>query len=155
DLSHEFIILADTGESEVYCHKDLVEMNPPGPDLDYDGDLTPLIRDWTGKYAATSEKHDQTRFDKEVPSAKQVKARGIEIGHIFFFGTKYSAPMNCKVQGPDGNVVPVEMGSYGIGVSRLPAAIIEAFHDEAGIIWPKSVAPFDIGLINLKVGDSA
>jgi prolyl-tRNA synthetase len=155
DLSHEFIILAETGESEVYCHQDLVEMSPPGPDLDYDSDLTPLIRAWTGKYAATSEKHDASRFDSEVPEAKRVKARGIEIGHIFFFGTKYSAPMNCKVQGPDGTVVPVEMGSYGIGVSRLPAAIIEASHDDAGIIWPKSVAPFDVGLINVKVGDTA
>ena len=155
DLSHEFIILAETGESEVYCHQDLVEMNPPGADLDYDGDLTPLIRAWTGKYAATSEKHDAARFESEVPEAKRVKARGIEIGHIFFFGTKYSAPMNCKVQGPDGSVVPVEMGSYGIGVSRLPAAIIEASHDDAGIIWPKSVAPFDVGLINVKAGDAA
>jgi len=154
DLSHEFIILADTGESEVYCHKDLVEMSPPGADLDYDGDLAPLIRAWTGKYAATSEKHDASRFESEMPEPKRVRARGIEIGHIFFFGTKYSAPMNCKVQGPDGNVVPVEMGSYGIGVSRLPAAIIEASHDDAGIIWPKSVAPFDVGLINLKVGDA-
>jgi prolyl-tRNA synthetase len=154
DLSHEFIILADTGESEVFCHKDLVDMSPPGSDLDYDSDLTPLVRAWTGKYAATSEKHDAARFESEVPEAKRVKARGIEIGHIFFFGTKYSEPMNCKVQGPDGNVVPVEMGSYGIGVSRLPAAIIEASHDEAGIIWPKSVAPFDVGLINLKLGDA-
>jgi prolyl-tRNA synthetase len=130
-------------------------MRPPGADLDYDADLTPLIRAWTGKYAATSEKHDAARFETEVPEPKRVKARGIEIGHIFFFGTKYSALMNCKVQGPDGNLVTVEMGSYGIGVSRLPAAIIEASHDDAGIIWPQSVAPFDVGLINVKVGDAA
>jgi prolyl-tRNA synthetase len=84
-----------------------------------------------------------------------VTARGIEVGHIFFFGTKYSEPMGCKVQGPDGELVTVEMGSYGIGVSRLPAAIIEASHDDAGIIWPKSVAPFDVGLINLKAGEVA
>jgi prolyl-tRNA synthetase len=153
DLSHEFIILAATGESEVFCHKDLVEMSSPGADLDYETDLGPLIQSWTGKYAATSEKHDAARFENEVPAAKRVSARGIEVGHIFFFGTKYSEPMNCKVQGPDGNLVTVQMGSYGIGVSRLPAAIIEASHDEAGIIWPKSVAPFDVGLINLKVGD--
>jgi prolyl-tRNA synthetase len=153
DLSHEFIILADTGESEVYCHKDLLALGPPGPDLDYEGDLTPLIMDWTGKYAATIEKHDATRFAKEVPAKDQVTARGIEVGHIFFFGTKYSQAMGARVQGPDGDLVTVQMGSYGIGVSRLVGAIIEASHDDAGIIWPASVAPFDVGLINLKVGD--
>jgi prolyl-tRNA synthetase len=155
DLSHEFIILADTGESEVYCHKDLLQLEPPGSDLDYESDLTPLIKSWTGKYAATSEKHDAARFAKEVREKDRVTARGIEVGHIFFFGTKYSEPMGCKVQGPDGELVTVEMGSYGIGVSRLVGAIIEASHDDAGIIWPQSVAPFDVGLINLKVGDAA
>jgi prolyl-tRNA synthetase len=153
DLSHEFIILADTGESEVFCHKDLLELAPPAPDLDYDGDLTPLIRTWTGKYAATVEKHDAARFAAEVPEARRVSARGIEVGHIFFFGTKYSEKLGARVQGPDGELVTVEMGSYGVGVSRLPAAIIEASHDEAGIIWPKSIAPFDVGLINVKAGD--
>jgi prolyl-tRNA synthetase len=155
DLSHEFIILADTGESEVYCHKDLLQLEPPGSDLDYESDLTPLIKSWTGKYAATSEKHDAARFAKEVREKDRVTARGIEVGHIFFFGTKYSEPMGCKVQGPEGELVTVEMGSYGIGVSRLVGAIIEASHDDAGIIWPQSVAPFDVGLINLKVGDAA
>jgi prolyl-tRNA synthetase len=154
DLSHEFIILADTGESEVYCHKDLLALETPGPDLDYEGDLTPLIMDWTGKYAATIEKHDAARFAKEVPAKDQVTARGIEVGHIFFFGTKYSQAMGARVQGPDGELVTVQMGSYGIGVSRLVGAIIEASHDDAGIIWPASVAPFDVGLINLKVGDA-
>ena len=119
DMSHEFIILADTGESEVYCHRDLVTLEPPGADLDYDSDLTPIIQSWTGKYAATSEKHDAARFAKEVPEADRVTARGIEVGHIFFFGTKYSESMGCKVQGPDGGLVAVQMGSYGIGVSRL------------------------------------
>ena len=152
DLSHEFIILADTGESEVYCHKDYLAMEPPGDDLDYDSDLSPLARSWTGQYAATSEMHDAARFEAEVGEADRVTARGIEVGHIFFFGTKYSEPMGAKVQGPDGELTPVEMGSYGIGVSRLVGAIIEASHDEAGIIWPLSVAPFDIGLINLKAG---
>jgi prolyl-tRNA synthetase len=152
DLSHEFIILADTGESEVYCHKDYLAMEPPGDDLDYDSDLSPLVRSWTGQYAATSEMHDAARFEAEVGEADRVTARGIEVGHIFFFGTKYSEPMGAKVQGPDGELTPVEMGSYGIGVSRLVGAIIEASHDEAGIIWPLSVAPFDIGLINLKAG---
>jgi prolyl-tRNA synthetase len=154
DLSHEFIILADTGESEVYCHRDYLSLEPPGADLDYGGDLTPMIGDWTRKYAATIEKHDAARFDKEVPPADRVTARGIEVGHIFFFGTKYSDAMGAKVQGPDGELIPVQMGSYGVGVSRLVGAIIEASHDDAGIIWPAAVAPFDVGLINLKVGDA-
>jgi len=116
-------------------------------------DLTPIINDWTGKYAATEEKHDPKRFEAEVSSDNRVSARGIEVGHIFYFGTKYSEPMNCKVQGPDGKLVTVLSGSYGIGVSRLAAAIIEASHDDNGIIWPDSVAPFNVALINLKAGD--
>jgi prolyl-tRNA synthetase len=153
DMSHEFIILADTGESEVFCHRDLIELAPPGPNVDYGSDLAPTIKTWTGKYAATSEKHDAARFAAEVPEAKRVTARGIEVGHIFFFGTKYSEPMGCKIQGPDGGLVTVQMGSYGIGVSRLVGAIIEASHDDAGIIWPEAVAPFHVGLINVKSGD--
>jgi prolyl-tRNA synthetase len=153
NLSHEFIILADTGESEVYCHRDLIKLQPPGPDVDYDGDLSGIVGAYTAKYAATVEKYDATRFAQEVPEKDRLTARGIEVGHIFFFGTKYSEPMGCKVQGPGGELVTVQMGSYGVGVSRLPAAIIEASHDDAGIIWPQSVAPFDVGLINLKVGD--
>jgi prolyl-tRNA synthetase len=153
DLSHEFIILADTGESQVYCHTDLVETAVPGRDVDFDGDLEPIIRQWTSKYAATDEKHDAARFAAEVPADKQVSARGIEVGHIFHFGTKYSEPMGCKVQGPDGKLVTVQMGSYGVGVSRLVGAVIEASHDEAGCIWPVPVAPFEVGLINLKAGD--
>jgi prolyl-tRNA synthetase len=153
DLSHEFIILAETGESRVFCHADLVETPVPPADVDYDGDLGPLIGTWTRHYAATDEKHDVARFEKEVPQGKRVSARGVEIGHIFFFGTKYSEPMGCRVQGSDGAMVTVQMGSYGIGVSRLPAAIIEASHDAAGIVWPVPVAPFEIGLINLKAGD--
>ena len=154
DLSHEFIILAETGESEVFCHGDLVEMTAPGEDVDYDADLAPLIATWTDKYAATDEKHDPTRFEAEVPADKRISARGIEVGHIFFFGTKYSDPMKCQVQGPDGALVPIQSGSYGIGVSRLVAAVIEASHDDDGIVWPEPVAPFRIGLINLKAGDA-
>ncbi len=103
DLSHEFIILADTGESQVYCHTDLIETAVPGRDVDFDGDLEPIIKQWTSKYAATDEKHDAARFGAEVPTDKQVSARGIEVGHIFHFGTKYSEPLGCKVQGPDGS----------------------------------------------------
>ncbi len=153
DLSHEFIILADTGESQVYCHTDLIEMPVPGKDVDFDGDLSPIIKQWTSQYAATDEKHDAAKFAAEVPADKQVSARGIEVGHIFYFGTKYSEPMGCKVQGPDGKLVAVHMGSYGVGVSRLCGAIIEASHDDAGCVWPVPVAPFEVGLVNLKSGD--
>jgi prolyl-tRNA synthetase len=155
DLSHEFIILADTGESKVFCHADLLDTPIPPADVDFAGDLTPYIAPWTRHYAATDDKHDEARFAAEVPQEKRVSARGVEIGHIFFFGTKYSEPMGCRVQGPDGSMVTVQMGSYGIGVSRLPAAIIEASHDDAGIVWPVPVAPFEVGLVNLKPGDKA
>jgi prolyl-tRNA synthetase len=155
DLSHEFIILAETGESQVYCHKDLIELAAPGVDVDFDKDLSPIIARWTGQYAATDEKHDAARFEAEVPQDKRMSARGIEVGHIFFFGTKYSEPMGCKVQGPGGEMITLQMGSYGVGVSRLVAAIIEACHDDAGIKWPVPVAPFEVGVVNLKAGDTA
>ena len=153
-LSHEFIILAETGESQVYCHKDLIDGAVPGADTDFDGDLSPVFQAWTSKYAATEDMHDGAKFETEVPADKRVSARGIEVGHIFYFGTKYSEPMGARVQGPDGKMVTVQMGSYGVGVSRLAGAIIEASHDAAGIIWPVPVAPFEVGLINLKSGDT-
>ena len=154
DMSHEFVILAETGESEVFCHRDLIEMTATGMDIDFDGDLEPVIAKWTGLYAATDEKHDEALFARQVPEDKRVSARGIEVGHIFFFGTKYSGPLGCFVRGADGERMAVESGSYGIGVSRLAGAIIEASHDENGIIWPEPGAPFHIGLINLKPGDA-
>jgi prolyl-tRNA synthetase len=154
DLSHEFIILAETGESRVFCHKDLIEGAIPPADTDFDADLEPVVKAWTSLYAATDDKHDPERFDREVPKDKQVTARGIEVGHIFFFGTKYSEPMGCRVQGPDGRMYTLQMGSYGVGVSRLVGAIIEACHDAAGIVWPVPVAPFEVGLVNLKPGDA-
>ena len=153
DLSHEFIILAETGESEVFCHSDLVEMAAPG-DVDFDGDLQHLVDQRTALYAATEEMHEAARFEAEVPEAKRLSARGIEVGHIFYFGTKYSDAMKAEVTHPDGSSKPVHMGSYGIGVSRLVGGIIEASHDENGIIWPESVAPFGVGIINLKAGDA-
>ncbi len=155
DLSHEFIILAETGESQVFCDKDLIEGAVPPADIDFGGDLSPIMKAWTTKYAATDEKHDVARFEAEVPADRRVTARGIEVGHIFFFGTKYSEPMGARVQGPDGQMVTLQMGSYGVGVSRLAGAIIEASHDAAGVIWPVPVAPFEAGLINLKAGDAA
>jgi len=155
DLSHEFIILASTGESEVFCHRDFLEFETPAADTDFDSreGLQAIVDRWTSLYAATSEMHDAAAF-AAVPGEQQVSARGIEVGHIFYFGTKYSEPMGAKVTGPDGVERPVHMGSYGIGPSRLVAAIIEASHDDAGIVWPEAVAPFDVAVLNLKVGDS-
>src|SRR5439155_11473984 len=125
----------------------------PGEDVNFDdvAGLQAIVDRWTSLYSATSEKHDAAAFAR-LPADKQVSARGIEVGHIFHFGTKYSAPMKAVVAGPDGSEHPVHMGSYGIGPSRLVAAIIEASHDEAGIIWPEAVAPFRIALLNLKQG---
>jgi prolyl-tRNA synthetase len=154
DLSHEFIVLAETGESQVYCHKDLLDMPIPLADVDFGGDLEPIVRQRSDLYAATEDVHEPERFESEVPADKRLSARGIEVGQIFYFGTKYSVPMKAVVAGPDGKEVPVEMGSYGVGVSRLVGAIIEASHDDAGIVWPEPVAPFDIGLVNLKGGDA-
>src|SRR5436190_4280486 len=154
DMSHEFMILADTGESQVFAHRDLVEMGAPGPDLDWDGDLEPEVSRRTGLYAASDEMHDEARF-AEMPEDKRMTARGIEVGHIFYFGEKYSKPMKATVTGPDGKDASVHMGSYGVGVSRLVGAIIEASHDDSGIIWPESVAPFGAAVINLRPGDAA
>ncbi|MGB0698916.1 MAG: proline--tRNA ligase [Parvibaculales bacterium] len=150
DLSHEFIILAETGESEVFCHADILDL--PVPEADYDGNLDAVIDSFTQFYARTDELHDADKFAADVPSDKQVTARGIEVGHIFYFGTKYSEPMKAMVAGPDGKDVAVHSGSYGIGVSRLVGGIIEASHDDDGIIWPWPVAPFHVGLVNLKAG---
>jgi prolyl-tRNA synthetase len=152
DLSHEFIILAETGESGVYCNRDVLALDVPGDDVDYEADLTPIIRQWTGLYAATEDVHDPVRFEREVPPDKRVHTRGIEVGQVFYFGTKYGAPMKALVAGPDGVERPVHGGSYGVGVSRLVGAIIEAFHDEAGIKWPEPVAPFKVVILNLKQG---
>jgi prolyl-tRNA synthetase len=153
NLSHEFIILADTGESEVFCHSDYLGFEVPGADVDFADvpGLQGIVDRWTSLYAATSDKHDEAAFAK-FPAEKRLSARGIEVGHIFYFGTKYSAPMKAVMAGPDGAEHPVHMGSYGIGPSRLVGAIIEAFHDDAGIKWPASVAPFQAMILNLKQG---
>lgn len=152
DLSHEFIILAETGESQVYCHKDLLDIDVLSEPVDYAGDVTTLVERFTSLYAATDEKHDVKKGAELGDNL--VSARGIEVGHIFYFGTKYSKPLGAVVPGPGGENITIEMGSYGIGVSRLVGAIIEAHHDEAGIVWPESVAPFKAGLVNLKAGDA-
>ncbi len=155
DLSHEFIILAKTGESAVFCHKDFLDFEAPPADVDFDDAdaLQAIVDKWTSLYAATEEMHDEAAFEA-IPEANRVSARGIEVGHIFYFGTKYSEPMKAVVAAPDGKMVPVHMGSYGIGPSRVAAAIIEASHDDGGIIWPEAVAPFRVGLVNLKPGDA-
>ena len=155
DLSHEFIILASTGESEVYCDRSVLDLPVPSADTDFDdvAQLQSIVEAWTTPYAATSEMHDVPAYEA-VPDDRKVSARGIEVGHIFYFGTEYSEPMRAVVNGPDGQEHAVHMGSYGIGPSRLVAALIEASHDEAGIIWPDAVAPFKVALLNLKVGDS-
>ena len=155
NLSHEFIILAATGELEVFCHKDYLDFAVPGEDVDFDNvaGLQQIVDKWTSRYAATSDMHDAEAFARIEPH-NQVSARGIEVGHIFYFGTKYSEPMKAVVATQDGKEVPVHMGSYGIGPSRLVAAIIEASHDEAGIIWPEPVAPFKVAILNLKQGSA-
>jgi len=153
DMSHEFVVLADTGESEIAYHRALGEIDAGGIDVDPEGDLQPVIAGFTSRYAATDEQRDPAA--EAALGADLVVGRGIEVGHIFYFGTKYAKPMRAVVAGPDGEEVAVEMGSYGIGVSRLVGAVIEASHDAAGIVWPDAVAPFPVGLINLKADDAA
>ncbi|MFN3450305.1 MAG: His/Gly/Thr/Pro-type tRNA ligase C-terminal domain-containing protein, partial [Roseococcus sp.] len=123
-------------------------------DFDSPADMQACFDLATSRYAATEEMHDPAAW-AEVPEARRRQGRGIEVGHIFYFGTKYSQPMGLAVAGPDGQMIVPEMGSYGIGVSRLVAAIIEAHHDEAGIKWPDSVAPWKLAVLNLKPGDAA
>jgi prolyl-tRNA synthetase len=157
NMSHEFVILADTGETEIFTHQDLLDYDVLGQNIDLDDDaqIKPIVDYWTSQYARTDDMHDQVEFERQVPADKRVQRRGIEVGHIFYFGTKYSEPLEATVSTKDGESVPVHMGSYGVGVSRLVGGLIEAFHDEAGIVWPESVAPFKVGLINLRAGDES
>ncbi|MEQ8655347.1 MAG: proline--tRNA ligase [Kiloniellales bacterium] len=157
NLSHEFIVLADTGESEVFCDRELLSYDVLNEDIDNEDSaaVRAIVERHTGAYARTDEKHEQALFEQQVPAERRYQGRGIEVGHIFYFGTKYSEPLGAVVATPDGETVPVHMGSYGIGVSRLVGGIIEASHDEQGIIWPDSVAPFAVGLINIRTSDAA
>ncbi len=156
NLSHEFIILAETGESTVFYDSDLEHIDWAGANFRFDSvaDMQACFDLATSRYAATEEMHDQAAW-AAVPEARRREGKGIEVGHIFYFGTKYSATMGLSVAGPDGQMVVPEMGSYGIGVSRLVAALIEANHDEAGIRWPDAVAPWKLAILNLKTGDAA
>ena len=156
DLSHEFIVLAPTGESQVFYDATLEQMDYLKSGFSYGSpaDLASFHDLINAYYAATEEKHDLARWAL-VDDAQKCQGRGIEVGQIFYFGRKYSEPLRFSVAGPDGAPVVPEMGSYGIGVSRLVGAIIEASHDEAGIIWPDTVAPFHASILNLRVGDAA
>ena len=155
DLSHEFIVLAQTGESAVFLDRRMLDLPVPGEDVDYQSDLSGVVADWTRLYAATEDVHDANRYEAETAEEDRLTARGIEVGQTFYFGDKYSKPMKAMISGPDGVDRPAQMGSYGVGVSRLVGALIEASHDDAGIIWPDSVAPFGVGVISLRPGDAA
>ncbi len=156
DYTHEFLVLAETGESEVYYDSEITDLKFGDREIDFDdvAQCRSILEEFTSRYARTDETHDVAAFS-EVPNERRRVARGIEVGQIFYFGTQYSETLGATVQMPDGSSVPVHMGSHGIGVSRLLGAIIEASHDDKGIIWPEGVTPFHCGIINLKQGDEA
>ena len=153
DMSHEFLIISDTGESDIYFDKRILDLIDIDKNLDYENDLSTIVSSYQDFYAAADDKHSEEEFEKSVPKEFKSNTKGIEVGHIFNFSSKYSEPMKANVLNSNGKAVPVHMGSYGIGISRLVGAIIESSHDENGIIWPDSVAPFAVGLINLKAKD--
>ena len=156
DYTHEFLVLAETGESEVFYDSAITDLKFGDRDIDYDdkAQCQAVLEEFTSRYARTDETHDETLFTA-VPEAQRRVARGIEVGQIFYFGTNYSEALGATVQDAEGNEVALHMGSHGIGVSRLAGAIIEASHDENGIIWPEGVTPFHAGIVNLRQGDSA
>ena len=156
DDTHEFLVLADTGESEVFYDSEITDLKFGDREIDYDSveQCQAVLEEFTSRYARTDETHDEAVF-AQIPEERRRTARGIEVGQIFYFGTKYSEPMGATVVGPDGARTPVHMGSHGIGVSRLVGAIIEANHDDKGIIWPEGVTPFHVGIVNLKQGDAS
>ena len=154
DDTHEFLVLAETGESEVFYDSAVTDLTFGDRDINYDdkAQCLAILDEFTSKYARTDETHDEALFNA-IPEERRRVARGIEVGQIFYFGTKYSEALGATVQTADGNNVPVHMGSHGIGVSRLVGAIIEASHDDKGIIWPEGVTPFHAGIVNLRQGD--
>ena len=156
DNTHEFLVLAETGESGVFYDSEITDLRFGEREIDCNSveQCADILEEFTSRYARTDDMHDQAEFEAQVPEERRREARGIEVGQIFYFGTKYSEPMGATVQGPDGKPVPVHMGSHGIGVSRLIGAIIEASHDDKGIIWPEGVTPYHAGIVNLKQGDS-
>ncbi len=148
DLSHEFLILAETGESALYYDADLQNV------LQQSADAQEIVARCMQHYAAADEMHNAAQFEAQVPEQRRMSGRGIEVGHIFYFGTKYSQPMKAVFTAADGSTQTMEMGSYGIGVSRLVGAAIEANHDDKGIVWPLAMAPFAVAVVNLKVGNA-
>ncbi len=156
DDTHEFLVLAPTGESAVFYDRAVTDMTLGQRPIDFDDrdEVARVCAEWTGPYARTAETHDAAAF-AALPEERRVEGRGIEVGQIFYFGTKYSEPLGAVVVNEAGERVPVHMGSHGIGVSRLVGALIEANHDERGIIWPEGVTPFHAGIVNLKQGDPA
>ena len=154
DYTHEFLVLADTGESEVFYDSEVTDLTFGDRDIDFDNvaQCQGVMDEFTARYARTDETHNAAEFDK-VPEERRRVARGIEVGQIFYFGTTYSDKLGATVVDKDQKQVPVHMGSHGIGVSRLLGAIIEASHDDKGIIWPEGVTPFQCGIVNLKQGD--
>ena len=156
DDTHEFLVLADTGESEVFYDSAVTDLTFGDREIDYDNvaQCAAVMQEFTSRYARTDETHDEAKFN-QIPEDRRRVARGIEVGQIFYFGTKYSEAMGATVQTAEGDKVPVHMGSHGIGVSRLMGAIIEASHDDNGIIWPEGVTPFHCGIVNLRQGDEA
>ena len=157
DNTHEFLVLAETGESGVFYDSEITDLKFGDRAIDFDdvAQCQGVLEEFTSRYARTDDTHDQAAFEAQVPEARRREARGIEVGQIFYFGTKYSEAMGATVQDAGGNQVPVHMGSHGIGVSRLLGAIIEASHDDKGIIWPEGVTPFHVGIVNLRQGDTA
>ena len=155
DLSHEFIILADTGESDVYLDKNILGENIPNIKYDEPLAISDLVDKLTSYYTAADDKHNEDIYIKSVKENDRLKTRGIEVGHLFYFGNKYSKPLEANITNTDGHNIPVEMGSYGIGVSRLVGAIIDAHNDDKGIYWPESVAPYMFGIVNLRQDDNA
>ena len=153
NLSHEFSIVAETGESEIFCDRNLLEIDIDENIYNSNDKIISVVENYLNFYSATDDKHDEKKFNNLVSKNNQLNGRGIEVGHIFSFGDKYSNPMKASISGSDGKISDVFMGSYGIGVSRLVAAIIETSNDEKGIIWPTSVAPFLVNIINLKNKD--
>ncbi|MEL6799141.1 MAG: proline--tRNA ligase [Pseudomonadota bacterium] len=155
DDTHEFLVLADTGESEVFYDSAVTDLTFGDRAIDYDSveECQAVLEEFTSRYARTDETHDEATFNA-IPEDRRRTARGIEVGQIFYFGTKYSEALGALVDNGQGGKVPVHMGSHGIGVSRLLGAIIEASHDDKGIIWPEGVTPFHCGIVNLRQGDA-
>ena len=146
DLSHEFIILAETGESQIYADKRIFQIDLNKYEST-DSSLSQMRKDFSNFYTATDEKFDEKKFNGMVDKNNQIKTKGIEVGHIFYFGDKYSKPMNCLIDDKSGKKISVKMGSYGIGVSRLVGAAIEANYNNDVLKWPKSISPFDVVII--------